>query len=199
MLCGLRVAFGGEGAKHVWVVVLNKSGEPLQCLRHVRIEGLSLGVSPADTRPVLRPSSCSAAPSLSCVAAMEVCRGDAGLDVVHEILDSLISQVTAPEDATVGGDPKEEEEKGETRVDPTAILLLSGVSDCLVVSLAYKASRVHVHQPRVARQRHGHFCGHFALHFAHCAQQLGGSSSHGGARRALARAGSRVAQWRRYI
>lgn len=130
---------------------------------------------------------------------MDVCRGDAGLDFVHEILDSLISQVTAPEDASVGEDPKEEEEKGETRVDPTAILLLSGTSDCLVVSLAYKASRVHVHQPRVARQRHGNFCGHFALHFAHCARQLGSSSSHGGAKRALARAGSRVAQWRRYM
>lgn len=129
---------------------------------------------------------------------MDVSRGDTGFYFVHEILDSLISQVTAPESATVREDPKEEEEKGETRVDPTAILLLSGASDCLVVSLAYKATRVHVHQPRVARQRHGHFCGHFALHFAHCAHQLGSSSSHGDAWRALARAGSRVAQWRRY-
>lgn len=126
---------------------------------------------------------------------MDVSRSGTVVHFVYEILDSLISQVTAPEDAAA---EEEGEREGEERADPTA-LLLSGASESLVVSLAYKATRVHVYQPRVARQRHGHFCGHFALHFAHCAQQLTRSTSRGVARRALARASSRVAQWRRYI
>lgn len=117
---------------------------------------------------------------------------------VREILDTLVSEVTAPEDAVVINE--EDGQSSRERVDPTALLLLqSGVSDSLVVSLAYKATRVHVYQPIVARQRHGNFCGHFAFHFARCAHQLITSTSHDRASRALGQIRSRVVQWRRCV
>lgn len=145
--------------------------------------------------------SWSASSLLACSSwyiAMDLSQSGAVSQFIREILDTLISEVTAPEDAVVANE--EETQSSRERVDPTALFLLqSGVSDSLVVSLAYRATRVHVYQPRVARQRHGNFCGHFAFHFARCAHQLSTATSHDGARRALAQTRSRVVQWRRCI
>ena len=71
--------------------------------------------------------------------------------------------------------------------------------DDLVTSFGQRNTFVHFHQLKVAEQRHGHFCGHFAYHFAACATKLCQSSDVKSRLDMVQEISSETAQWRRCV
>ena len=128
-------------------------------------------------------------------------------ELVCEIIEELFTEVTC--DRFSSDSLGEYKRKNDEDIDSTckdvaeemdlSVLLFLLSEDSVVCRVSHRESKTHIHQLKVVQQQYGHYCGHFAFHFALCALELCKSTSHQTAVSFVEQMKCRVSIWKRFV
>ena len=123
--------------------------------------------------------------------------------VAREIVHELVADVIQKKSSAISSSDFHEKNDKDTPsgdeilgVDLSVLLFLLS-EDHVVSRVSHRDSRAHIHQLRVVRQHHGHYCGHYAFHFALCAMKLCRSADVRVALSTIAQMKCKVSNWTR--